>query len=470
MSKASKMHGRVYTPQHIVHTVLDHSNYLSTAILKKHVIDNSCGDGAFLCEIVKRYCDTYLALHNNKEQLKQQLETYIHGIELDRVEQQKCISNLNSTVSNYGIASIDWDVLCADTLAVAQYNNMMDYVFGNPPYVRVRNLSDIYNNVKQYTFAQQGMTDLYIVFCEIGFRMMTDKGIMGLITPSSWLLSTAGATLRQHITHHKNVEKIIDLGHYQPFDAATYTIITICNNAIQHKEIEYYTYNTDSMRPCFVEKIKLSDMLISKGFYLAPHRQLVSLKEIKESHVHPYTRVKYGIATLADRIFIGDHAFTQHTIPVIKASTGKQTLCIYPYNKTGKPLPIEEIEKKHELYQYLLSHRDKLPNSNDTAWYTFGRSQAIKDLYKHKYAISPIIKDINSIRLTEAPAGTGVYSGLYILTELDYSSLHDIIFTNDFIEYVSMLKNYRIGGYYSFTAKDLERYLNYKLSTLPHFS
>ena len=25
---------------------------------KKHIIDNSCGDGAFLCEIIKRYCDT----------------------------------------------------------------------------------------------------------------------------------------------------------------------------------------------------------------------------------------------------------------------------------------------------------------------------------------------------------------------------------------------------------------------------
>ena len=34
----------------------------------------------------------------------------------------------------------------------------------------------------------------------------------------------------------------------------------------------------------------------------------------------------------------------------------------------------------------------------------------------------------------------------------------------DQVNYVKLLKNYKSGGYYTFASKDLEQYLNYKLS------
>ena len=52
-----KSNGRFYTPDFIVCNILDMSGYYGNAILQKHVIDNSCGDGAFLVEIVRRYCE-----------------------------------------------------------------------------------------------------------------------------------------------------------------------------------------------------------------------------------------------------------------------------------------------------------------------------------------------------------------------------------------------------------------------------
>ena len=51
-----KANGRVYTPDYIVKNLLDLAGYYEENILKKHVVDNSCGDGAFLVEIVDRYC------------------------------------------------------------------------------------------------------------------------------------------------------------------------------------------------------------------------------------------------------------------------------------------------------------------------------------------------------------------------------------------------------------------------------
>ena len=90
MAKAVKQHGRVYTPDYLVKVILDFGGYDKPTILKKHVIDNSCGDGAFLTEIVRRYCAFFLTQKLDLSKLKHELETYIHGIELDAVESPFC--------------------------------------------------------------------------------------------------------------------------------------------------------------------------------------------------------------------------------------------------------------------------------------------------------------------------------------------------------------------------------------------
>ena len=86
------------------------------------------------------------------------------------------------------------------------------------------------------------MTDLYIVFFEICFELMNDSGVMCVITPSSWLNSLAGTKLRHYILENKNLKKLIDLEHYQAFNATTYTIISQFNKK-ENDSIFYYTYD-----------------------------------------------------------------------------------------------------------------------------------------------------------------------------------------------------------------------------------
>lgn len=59
MSNKTKENGVVYTPNYIVKLILDQTEYEGNKILGKHVIDNSCGDGAFLVEIVNRYMQEF---------------------------------------------------------------------------------------------------------------------------------------------------------------------------------------------------------------------------------------------------------------------------------------------------------------------------------------------------------------------------------------------------------------------------
>lgn len=50
-----KILGQVYTPSWIVSEMLNHAQYEGASICDKYILEPSCGDGAFLCEIVKRY-------------------------------------------------------------------------------------------------------------------------------------------------------------------------------------------------------------------------------------------------------------------------------------------------------------------------------------------------------------------------------------------------------------------------------
>ena len=468
MAKAVKRHGRVYTPDYLVKTILDFGGYNGNILLKKHVIDNSCGDGAFLKEIVHRYCSTFLSEKKDISELKLDLETYIHGIELDLQEKDTCISNLYQIAEKYGIQYVNWDILNADTLTIDNYNGRMDFVFGNPPYVRVHNLADSYNSVKKFRFAEGGMTDLYIVFFEIGFNMLREDGIMCLITPSSWLNSVAGKNLRDFICYHRNMTGVIDLEHFQAFEATTYTFISRFKKTKSNDSIDYYIFDGGMKDISFQEKLMYEDILIGKNFYFSNKESLLLLKNIKTTSSYPYVSVKNGFATLADKVFIGEFGFKQGTIDILKASTGKWSRCIYPYDKDGKPIPLDDFMKNGDAYSHLLSHKEQLSKSRDIEgdkyWYLFGRTQALKDVSKMKYAINTIIKDINSIRLESVPKGSGLYSGLYILTDIEFDTIRQLILSDDFIRYIKLLKNYKSGGYYTFASKDLEQYLNYKLS------
>ena len=468
MAKAVKQHGRVYTPDYIVKTILDFGNYFNPNILQKHVIDNSCGNGAFLTEIVRRYCSLFLSQKQDLFGLKQDLETYIHGIELDADECKVCVQNMNKVADEFGIQDVQWDILNADTLTVDRFNGRMDYVFGNPPYVRVHNLDDSYEAVKKFKFAEGGMTDLFIVFFEIGFNMLAKDGLMCLITPSSWLSSLAGTNLRNYVMLHQNLSGVIDLEHFQPFEATTYTLISRFSKTKKAKCIDYCVFDETERKAKLSDELSYTDIQIGKNFYFSKKESLALLKNVKTTHGYSYVLVKNGFATLADKVFIGDFGFAEGTIDILKASTGKWSKCIYPYDSKGKPIPLESFKENETAYNYLLSHQDKLAKSRDIEddkyWYLFGRTQALKDVSKKKYAINTIVKDLASIKLEVVPEGCGVYSGLYVLTEIDFETIKQLIYSKDFINYIKLLKNYKSGGYYTFASKDLEQYLNNKLT------
>ena len=95
-------------------------------------------------------------------------------------------------------------------------------------------------------------------------------------------------------------------------------------------------------------------------------------------------------------------------------------------------------------------------------WYGFGRTQGINDVYRCKFSINALIRTPFDLKLIKCDKGVGVYSGLYILTEIPESELREMLYCEDFISYISLLGKYKSGGYYTFSSKDLKNYLEYK--------
>lgn len=470
MTESPKTLGAVYTPSHIVSNILDLIGY-DDDILQKHIIDNSCGEGAFLVEVTERYINQYLRTSANLFSLKMELETYIHGLELNQSAVTNCLISLDVIAGRHGITNVSWDVKQANTLEVDDFNGKMDFVVGNPPYIRVHNLQGNYNKVKEYSFANNGMTDLFLVFYEIGFRMLNKFGKLGLITPSSFLRSRAGINLRKFFLKTKGLAKVVDLGHYQAFTATTYTMITVFDNSKQANCIEYHVYDAETLTPKKIENLDYKTVFIGDSMFFSSKQNLGLLHEV-ERHWSERTErevvVKNGFATLADDVFIGGFDFEDCVIDVLKASTGKWAKCLFPYDVNGKPLTLNEIMKFPDVYNYLIEKKDILQRKDSEKkedWYLFGRSQAILDVYKDKISINTTIKDVSSIKLNFVNAGKGLYSGLYILSKHPFSAIKHVLQTKEFITYLSLLKNYKSGGYYSFSSIELEKYLSFRLET-----
>lgn len=465
-----KNNGQIFTPDYLVNNILDFAGYRGTDILKKHIIDNSCGAGAFLTQITKRYCEESISYGLSKEEIKRDLEYYLHGIELEDEAYNNVLINLNNIVQSYNIVNVNWDIKHTDALSVTCYNNKMDYVVGNPPYVRVHNLNDSYNDVKSFSFAIGGMTDLYLVFYELGFRMLNDSGKLCYITPSSWLTSVAGKNMRDYIHINKNLIALIDLEHFQPFEATAYTMIALFQKNIRQDTFSYFTYNGEMHSSEFICELSISEVSILGSFYLSTSKKLERLKEIKTSKVKKLVSVKNGFATLADKVFIGNVPETKITIPIIKASTGKWSKCLFPYKFDGSPIPEDVLNEDLTISQYYKEHKEELTKgkSDMIGWMYYGRTQALKDVVKTKYAINSIIKDVHSIKINLVPAKSGVYSGLYILTDVPEDILKTILISQDFIDYIKTLKSYKSGGYYTYNSKDLEQFINYKLNEIKY--
>jgi adenine-specific DNA-methyltransferase len=183
--------------------------------------------------------------------------------------------------------------------------------------------------------------------------------------------------------------------------------------------------------------------------------------------------VKNGFATLNDNLFkIDEYVLTRteinmnNILKTIKASNCNEHCFFYPYDQNGKPT--RHIDNALMSYMEDKAVRLNVDIKNPN-WMFYGRTQALNDVKYDKLVVNNLVRKTDDIKISFKKGPYGVYSGYYIpLTDEDilYDKLYYIIKSQEFIDYVKAIGKYKNGGYYSFSSKDLERFVNWKLDSV----
>ncbi len=100
-----------------------------------------------------------------------------------------------------------------------------DAVIGNPPYLGGREWKEENGNayeyfIKKYKVAEYQF-DIYTLFWEAGIELLNEEGVIGLITPNTWLNNQSNKKLRTFILENSFIQNIVDYSKVKVFEQVT---------------------------------------------------------------------------------------------------------------------------------------------------------------------------------------------------------------------------------------------------------
>lgn len=473
------------TPDAIVSIILDDLSYQGPSILNKKIMEPSFGDGIFLVNIVQR-----MILAGQKEglfphQIQQILKENIYGIEKDEILYYKAIHRLESLLDLYQIPAIDWEknLLCKDALEVYKsFAGQMDYVVGNPPYIRIHNIpKEERSKIKELPFSN-GTTDLYLSFYVIGFQMLKEDGKLGYISPNSFLKNRSQQSFRDYLIEKKYLLALYDFKSSPIFpDAMVYPCICLLDKGEKKKDssFSYRRYDMYKMvyQTSFFHEF-FKEIFFGKDWYIE-EIDFINQNASIPTKIKDIANIQVGIATNRDFIYIfrafldpslripymGKHTDLEREVyfedkngvvqaiesgilrRCVKASRFKGSMenwyILFPYtpvwdsryiDEKGLPIitgytPMNEdflSSNYPNAYRYLqffyeeLKERDMDPN---LSWFLFGRNQGIQNS-GFKKIIFPHILPKETAKITPyfLEEDVVVYSGFFATIPLSLIS------------------------------------------------
>lgn len=486
-----KFLGQVYTPQWIVDTILDLTNYNESAILKSFILEPACGDGAFLKEIVNRYVTIAMKRNMSTTEIVKGLEKYIYGFELDHIEYAKCVEDLNALVNKLlGVAKIKWNIFNENTLyAFQKYQKKFDFIVGNPPYIRIHNLDEATRSFikSNFTFSQ-GTIDIYLTFFEMAFYMLKPDGKAGFITPNSYLHNSSYNKFREYLKTSRAIHTLIDFKANKIFrNYSTYTAITILEFNTQRHEFYYKELVENQIKT--VNKINFVKLDNKDWSFTDKEKEnfLNSLNFNKNTSIKDFYDVQYGFATLRDKVYIGrikpfeqdknlvyfNNVLVEKQVlkTCIKASKFKGEVdesfkIIFPYKKVGNRYVViseEELKSKYPYcFDYFFKNKKELTERDidkNAIWYEYGRSQGVQSMHSEKIVLSTMVN--GKIDYYKLGAEVLVYSGIFITKKQitqNWDIIEKVLSSDEFFQFIRITGKDLSGGYKSITSNQIKNY------------
>jgi hypothetical protein len=300
-----------------------------------------------------------------------------------------------------------------------------DIVIGNPPYVRVQNLSyediDTYKLLYKTAFKR---IDISILFIEKSIELLKSGSFCIFITSSQFVKTEYGEKIRAFLPRHLSF--ITYFGDNQIFEGAINYISIFglikndSNQNVIFSDLQRFSFN----KSIHSHLLNVSNLIPRKNFtkdiwYLESLEKFEIIKRIKSLYkksLSDYSDVEYGLVTGSDKYFVLDSDShlkkSKLVFPLLKPSntfryllTVPKHYIIYPYkNVNGQSILISEIELKNtspQVYKYLLNNKANLSKRKDSrmdvkeknnSWYALMRFSSFERVKKVKILTQALCK------------------------------------------------------------------------------
>ena len=330
-------HGEVFTRRWVVELILDLVGYTADRSLHRLVlVEPACGSGAFLRVVAERLsasCRKHGVDLSAARDAVQALDLLPRNVAKAKAIVTSTFLADGWTEDEAVMVAEGW-VHAADFLLRWHEPETVDFVVGNPPYVRLEHMaaerSDAYRSL--WT-TMGGRSDIYVGFIEKGLGLLREGGRLGYICADRWMRNQYGASLRQLIGEHYAVETVISMHDVEAFEesVSAYPAITVLANHPQDEVVLVDTtqhFDEDAARETAQYAMHRDvSVLHSKAFTAAllphwfrgteswPHGspERLAMIEYLSDNFPPLedpatqTRVGIGVATGADGVYVVDH-------------------------------------------------------------------------------------------------------------------------------------------------------------------
>lgn len=409
---------QIPTPREYVLTMLDFYNS-DELVLGKRILENSCGEGNILCEIVQRYIENSRKKNKSDIEIKHGLENDVVGYETDKAKIQECVERLSLIAHKLGISDVKWKIINEDYLR--SRTEQYDVIVGNPPYITYHDMTKEQREQLSEGFVtcKSGRYDYCYAFIEKSIKELSETGKLVYLIPYSVLRNKFATCLRRQILNV--LTKIYDYEGIKIFDdIISSSVIIVCEKGCVNSSIEYCHVQSKISRE--IQKCQLGE----KWFFE---------QNEGERRFGDYFDVMNSVATLKNDVFVlldsKNEEFEQQLIyPAVSAKSlrkGQKVEIIVPYILGYDKF--ERIEENHfktnypMVYKFLLSRKaslQKRDKSQENSWFEYGRTQALNKLLGKKLVLSMLVT--NKVNVYLCDERDIPYAG-YFIKQKEHSDL-----------------------------------------------
>lgn len=461
---------QVSTPQEIVIQILDEVGYV-TDLYGKRVLENSCGEGNFLAEIVERYIKDCIDRKFSTADIVFGLQRDIHGFEKDRQAHRKCIHKLNEITTKYGLNNIHWNIKRRNALMAAK-SGKYQFVIGNPPYLAYPELDSSTRKYLRGHFVScsKGKPDYYYAFMESALNSLADDGKMAYLVPGNFMKNLYGENLRQYLLPY--LYKIVNYSHRRLFvGVLTSSVIIYCDRTRRTEDVQYEDRHydrisrmpKDRMRGKWIFTDEQQEKCVRFGDYF--HAGAPVATQLNEAFV-----VRNWIGEDEDYVYFENSAIEKAVLrdavspKALQQNVQEKIIFPYYYNEQGAlmhfsrddfqirfPGAMEHLEQYHG--QLLERKTDK-----HAKWFEFGRSQLLMHLNQEKLVMSTFVSV--RPRVYELDVESVPYAGICIIARPGYTitQARRVLESELFLDYVHSVGVCTSGNSYRISPTDINSF------------